>query len=360
MHMGYQLDFLQVGDTKGGDAIALRFGDLLTPGVGQTVVVIDGGYQDTGTQLVNHVRTHYGTNRVDLVVSTHPDADHIGGLETVLSECDVGCLWMHQPWNHTDDIAKMFRDGRVTDTSVRESLRKSLDGARNLERLALAKRIPIVEPFAGVRDASGRIVVLGPTTQFYESLLPQFRGTPEPKASTSILQFLTKGVTEAAKTVAETFGYETLDDSGETSAENNSGTILLVVQDDGYLLLTGDAGIPALEAATSAFAGAGFDFSSIKFVQVPHHGSQRNIGPTLLDRLVGPKLAQESTIKTAFVSAPRDGAPKHPSKKVMNAFRRRGAPVHSTSEGQKLHYANAPGRGWATSTPLPFYHVVEE
>jgi hypothetical protein len=44
----------------------------------------------------------------------------------------------------------------------------------------------------------------------------------------------------------------------------------------------------------------------------------------------------------------------------MNAFRRRGAPVHATQGSKKYHFLNAPGRGWSASVALPFYNEVEE
>src|SRR5687768_1470674 len=107
--MPYQIDFLPVGDgVCSGDAIALRFGDF-SDITKQYVVVIDGGFKESGKALVEHIKAHYGTTFVDIVVSTHPDADHSSGLEVVLDELAVGQLWMHRPWLHTDDIAKMFK-----------------------------------------------------------------------------------------------------------------------------------------------------------------------------------------------------------------------------------------------------------
>lgn len=360
-HMGYEIDFLPVGNgEKSGDAIALRFGNLFGQRSEQTVVVIDGGFKESGENLVQHIRTYYHTNFVDLVVSTHPDGDHSCGLEVVLEELEVGCLWMHQPWNHTEDIAGMFRDGRVTDDSVSETLRRSLESAYNLERIAKAKRIPIFEPFAGLQDASGCLLVLGPTQFYYESLLPYFRGTPEPKDLISLIEKAFREAKEFVETVAEWWDYETLDDCGEVSAENNSSTILLLVIEGKYLLFTGDAGIPALTEVINRLESIGFDFSKIAFVQVPHHGSKRNIGPTILNRLIGPKLSSDQKLKSAFVSASKEGAPKHPAKKVTNAFRRRGAPVHATQGSPKVHFYNAPDRGWSQSIPLPFYNQVEE
>lgn len=104
--MGYEVDFLGTdSESKSGDAIAIRFGSLKGSRDEQTVVVIDGGFNDDGARLVDHIRSHFGTDRVDLVISTHPDQDHINGLETVLNELDVDELWLHQPWEHNAGLA---------------------------------------------------------------------------------------------------------------------------------------------------------------------------------------------------------------------------------------------------------------
>ena len=119
--MSYEIDFFPVGEgEKSGDAIALRFGNLHGDRKEQTIVVIDGGYKLTGEKIVQHIQNIYGTDCVDLVVSTHPDTDHTSGLKLILEELEVTSLWMHRPWNHTKDIADLFHDGRVTDNSISE------------------------------------------------------------------------------------------------------------------------------------------------------------------------------------------------------------------------------------------------
>ena len=311
--------------------------------------------------LVAHIRKYYQTNRVDVVVSTHADSDHASGLEVVLDQMEVEYLVMHQPWNHTEDISHLFEDSRVTDEGVKRALRESLEQARTIEGIAKRKKIKIVEPFVGVNGYNGVFRVLGPSEAYYKQLLPGYRGTPEPKQGISILEQFFKEATKATKKIAENWGFETLDDSGETSAENNSSAILLFTVQGQSLLFTGDAGIAGLWEVTSRLIQEKFDFSKLTFIQVPHHGSQRNIGPTLLNTLVGPKLPQEAKFKTAFVSVAPDGAPKHPAKKVINAFLRRGAPVHATLGQAKRRSHNAPARpDWIASTALPFYNEVEE
>ena len=97
--------------------------------------------------------------------------------------------------------------------------------------------------------------------------------------------------------------------------------------------------------------------------QVPHHGSKRNVGPTLLNRIVGPRLGSQptSTKMTVVVSASAEGAPKHPAKKVTNAYNRRGAKVLGT-QGTSIRIPyDAPNRAdYGPAAPIPFYTEVEE
>jgi beta-lactamase superfamily II metal-dependent hydrolase len=359
--MPIQVDFLPVGSgAKSGDAIAIRYGDTLTAAT-QRVIVIDGGYQDAGEALVKHIVSEYGTYIVDLVVSTHPDADHSSGLEKVLTDLVVGELWLHRPWLHTTDIAKMFVDGRVTDQSVAAGIRKSLEDARALETIALKKNIPIVEPFLGVVDKSSALAVLSPSKSFYESLLPEFRCTPQ--AKDSFLKYLLEAAKAAAlNLVEEVWHVELLSDPPKgTHAENESATVLLFAWDAQYILFTSDAGHVALESAVNVLHEINISPSKLTLLQVPHHGSKRNVGPWILDQLLGPKLPFDGTVRDAVVSASPGGAPKHPSKQVLNAFRRRGCRVFGTVHGGHFcwHY-KAPRPNWAQATPLPFYTEVEE
>jgi beta-lactamase superfamily II metal-dependent hydrolase len=364
--IGYEIDFLPVGDgEKSGDAIAMRWGYLQDTNR-QKVIIIDGGFRDSGEALVEHIRKYYGTNQVYCIFCSHPDRDHVSGLLPVIENLTVQNLMMHRPWNHTKGIRDWFKDGRVTDNSVKEKLKDSLEFAYQLELTASGKKIPICEPFTSKLIDMGfnsTLQILGPTVDYYESLLPCFRGTPEPKetAFESVFNKAVNFAADAISWVTESLHIETLDDNGETSAENNSSAILLFRIDGDGLLFTGDAGIPALNYAVSFLEEQNCNFGSIKFIQVPHHGSKRNIGPSILNKIVGPKLQYEYQIKTAYVSASKDGAPKHPAKKVTNAFRRRGAPVYGTFGQTIWYHKNAPARDRYTPlSPLPFYQEVEE
>jgi beta-lactamase superfamily II metal-dependent hydrolase len=347
---------------KSGDAIAIRYGNLAGQRSEQTVLIIDGGSKESGEALVAHIQKHYQTDRVDVVICSHPDADHSSGLSVVLEKLKVSQLLMHQPWNHAEDIRHLFDDSRVTPPGLEERAWKSLSDARELERLATRKGIPISEPFSdGFRE------VLSPSKRFYEQLLANFRCMPksaEKARQAALLESALALLAKAIKWLAETWSTETLTEPepDATSAENNSSVVLLLEIDGERLLFTADAGVPALTAAVDRAAALGVDLSTIKFIQVPHHGSKRNAGPGILDRLLGPKRTEESFDKTAFVSAAKDGEPKHPARKVINAFQRRGSRVFATQGKTVAHRSKeAPKRdGWTDAVRLPFYEQVDE
>jgi beta-lactamase superfamily II metal-dependent hydrolase len=379
MNSDYEVDFLAVGDgEKSGDAIAFRIGNLTGPREQQFVVAVDGGTKESGQKLVDLIRTRYGTERVDLAISTHPDGDHASGLCEVLEQLKVNTLWMHLPWDHSPDIKHMFTDGRITDTSLRGNLRASLEHANELEKLAKRKDIEILEPFAGEASMEWPtlglyIRVLGPTRDFYDELLPHFRDCREVKTAAfgavGVLTAAYAAVKETVKKVMESWGWETLTDPSEedeTSAENNTSVILLIQVGDDKVLLTADAGVQALTHAADFAGDIGIDLTSAKKIQIPHHGSRRNVGPTILNRILGPRLSSSTDAnvdtKSAFVSAAIDGSPKHPAKKVLNAFKRRGARCVSTA-GRDIwwHSTGAPTRGdYGPINPHPFYSEVDE
>ena len=359
--MGYEVDFLAVGqESSSGDAIAFRYGNLYGYRNEQTVGVIDGGTKESGRRLVEHINRYYGTNSVDLVINTHPDSDHASGLSVVLEEMEVGRLWMHRPWNHAGKLRGVFRDGRITDNSLSEKFKKSLSAAHDLEVIANRKGIPITEPFSDSEADSqfAEIWVFGPDTETYRELLSQFDCAPE--LSKSLGETMFGRASEAIKSVAESRGWETLTEPlEETTPRNNSSAILFLRVDGRDLLFTGDAGVIGLEGAADCAESCAVDLRSCVFQQIPHHGSKRNVGPSILNRIVGSIGAAQN--KTAFVSASEGGAPKHPAKKVTNAYQRRGATVMATRGQNIVHRHNSPPRaGWGPVTPVPFYTVVED
>ena len=179
----------------------------------------------------------------------------MNGLHVVLDELTVRELWIHKPWEHNKGLAEKFLDGRVTDESVGRRLKESLDTAADLVAKAESKDIRIVEPLLGISLYNqGEFCVLGPTRQYYESLIPEFDGMPQAKSTiVSMLAELRGSVSRAMKSFKSKWGVDELDEDDTTSAKNNSSAITLLLVEGRCLLFTGDAGITALTFAADEF-----------------------------------------------------------------------------------------------------------
>lgn len=362
--MNFEIDFLPIGNSTCGDSFALRFGYLGSDNLlDQTVVLIDGGFTDDATTIRNHFLKWYGHDKIDLIISTHPDQDHINGLAGVIDAMTVGELWMHLPWEHSEALEES-KQVNFSSTRLNQKLAKSLQNSVNLAEAAARNNVSIIEPFAAETSFltnHGKITVVGPSRDYYESLLPQFLDwQPKQRMAASQISSLERLLSKLANVAEETFHIETLRDKGDTSPQNNSSVTALIEHDQRKFLFTGDAGIEALELASQELEYLGHLPGSYTVVQVPHHGSRHNVGPTILTRLLGDKLANPDMQRGhAYVSAAK-GCEDHPKKVVMNAFKRRGYPVTSTEGLGKVFHNLAVNRsGWSTSTPHPLYAEVE-
>ncbi|MEK9159261.1 MAG: MBL fold metallo-hydrolase [Patescibacteria group bacterium] len=340
--MAYQIDYMAVGDgERSGDAIALRFGNLNGPRSEQVVIIIDGGFKESGEALVEHVKTHYGTDVVDLVILTHPDCDHASGLTVVLEKLTVNRLAMHRPWEHAADIKNSFQNGRISILGLEKKLEESLQYASDIEALAIKKGIPIVEPFQGAAGFENAVQVLGPSREYYESLLPQMI---TPSSPPSMLE-------KALTSIQDFFHIDLLDDDEDsTSAANNTSTITLLQVEGHKILFTGDAGKTALNLAADYAESQGIDLKDLHIIHAPHHGSKRNLNSKLLKRV----HANHACVSAAKAS------PKHPSKRITNALHKHGTTVHVT-RGQCIMYnKDAPRLGWSDISPEPFHTSFAE
>lgn len=355
-NLGYEIDFISVDSgKKNGDAITIRVKENeLT-----TIYVIDAGTKITGQKVVDHIKNYYGTEKVDYLINTHPDLDHISGLTIVMEQLDVKQVWMHKPWEHAHEIIDDILDSRVTINSLTNRLQNSLWVAKEIEEMAHKKGIKVIEPFQG--SHIGHFLVLSPHPDWYTELIKGFNNMPESDRKSFLGEAIRK-FSDTIKTVFENWNIETLSEDGVTSDKNESSVVLFGrLPNDFGVLLTADAGLLSLNRAYYYALSKGLDLKICKFIQMPHHGGRRNVSPSLLDKILGAKLPENSNpTKTAFVNTSKD-CPEHPKKSVSNAFIRRGVEVIATNGQTICKYWGYPARaGWVTVTPLPFFSQVEE
>lgn len=353
--MGYEIDFLQVGESN-GDAICVRYGDEYN---GYTVHVVDGGYTDTGQIIINHLDAYYGApNYIDHVILSHADQDHAAGLVSVLEHYHVGALWMNRPWLYAVEIISYFH-GNYTVSGLEKVIRDAYPIPANLEDIAIAKNIPIYEVFAGYEI--GAFTVLAPTRERYLELIPELDRTPASYSAPS--KGLLKRAFDAAKKTlqwVEDWNIEQLSENPPpVSASNETSVVQFGEIDGSKLLLTADAGPKALHEAAAVANHLG-KLTSPTFVQVPHHGGRRNVTPKVLNTWLGYPVENGVERGTAYcsVGSKQSHYPRH---RVKNAFIRCGYNVASTRQEWTRYYKNMPVRpGGSPLTYETFSYHYEE
>ena len=182
----------------------------------------------------------------------------------------------------------------------------------------------------------------------------------------AIQRFAASAITKAKDVIlnlAESWTHEELRENVSTSPENECSIVLLATIDSSRFLLTGDAGIRALGKAIDYSDHIGVSLKTeVDFYQVPHHGSRRNVSPSILNRLLG-ELVPEGTSPTRSAFASVAKGSDHPYKMVSNAFLRRGVevfPKKKTGCTMNHHDGDMPERNWSSLESIPFAPVVEE
>ncbi|MBF9152519.1 ComEC/Rec2 family competence protein [Novosphingobium jiangmenense] len=317
-----EIDFLPVGKLqKSGDAIAIRYGDEIT----EKFMVVDGGDLAAGRLLVDHLKVNYGEDVIiDDAVCTHSDGDHASGLRTLIKELPVRRLWVHQPWLHAERLNPQFK-GNWTDPNLSGHLRNNCFSViSDLCDLAEEYGVELCEPFAG--RLIGPFHVLAPTLDRYLTLVPQMDQTPTAKPIVEAALEAFRTVTTSVYSFFETWDVETLQDPkpDATSVPNESSVVLFGNVGGNRILLTGDAGVGALDEAIYAAGQLGLNITSPTVVQVPHHGSRHNVGPKLLDQILGPRVDDADITRGWAIISAAKLCTKKPYRSVTNALLRRG------------------------------------
>ncbi|MBC7981347.1 MAG: MBL fold metallo-hydrolase [Armatimonadetes bacterium] len=331
---GFEIFVLSLGNA---DSIFIR---KHSNGV-KTNVLIDGGNSSDGSVVLG-VLASLGENHIDHLVCSHHHADHAGGLVEIVKSktVTIGHAWMHVQELVSDlevSLSRMFQnqeafaDKIATSKAIQKELLASLSG------------VPISHPFAGAQI--GPLVVLSPTAEFYqrqiermqvESLQTILNERYARRADHSLAALALKVLTEEAEERDGGLGGE------PTSPENEVSTILAIVSPNNEIyLLTADAGVEAFADTVKRY-----NLEALHWMQIPHHGSRRNLNQDLIDYF---------RPKTSMISA--RGSVKHPSKKLVNAVKGAGGKVYATyypsrepSKGRWTRFCNGTVPQISTST----------
>ncbi|OXB04997.1 ComEC/Rec2 family competence protein [Flavobacterium pectinovorum] len=339
--MDFVIDFLYVGD---GDGIIIWGRN---PNEEDFVFFLDGGNQGFGTKIINHykewIKPYLYKTKTIAFINSHPHADHINGLIEIVKE-----LGEEMTWGIYNDPVKFISEElreNIKQSALRKEdadidhLYKSFQKVQELNELCEQYNI---QKFEALSDAFNyeEIKIVSPSREFYTSKVQLFTN----------IDFLkkvdySKSFTEVNEILESLKPCDIVDEKNDASPENLSSTVIeLIDSNNERYLLTSDSGVESFDDMEKN----GFNTENLNFVQLPHHGSRRNISTNWIGKFA-PKMF--------LISA--EGNEKHPRKAVLNCIKKNlpNCKIYSThkNKGTISYTTNKsvfPDRNWGNAEPI--------
>ncbi len=339
--MDFVIDFIYVAD---GDGIIIWGRN---PNEHDFVFFLDGGNKEYGIKIVEHYRKwiepFLHEKRTISFINSHPHADHINGLIEIVKELgetmDYGIYNDPVKFISEELRVNIKKSAKLNEDKDIEHLYKSFKRVQELNELCEQYNIEKKEALSEVINFN-EIKILSPTREFYTNKVQTFTNIDFLKRVDYSKSFASVNESdESLKPCA------IVDEKNDASPENNSATVIeLKDSKDKRYLLTSDAGIEAFDDMEEN----GFSTEGLHFVQLPHHGSRRNISTDWIGKFA-PKMF--------IISA--EGNKKHPRRAVLSCIKKNlpDCKSYSTHKNKAtISYSTNkevfPNRKWGSAEPL--------
>ncbi len=251
-------------------------GDAILIISGSSQILVDGG---RGSSVLTCLGKYmpFWDREIELVVLTHPQADHYEGLINV------------------------FRSYKVN-TFLANALESSNSGYQVLKSEVGGSQARVINPKEGMGLRVGMMYldILHPTEEFIAS-----------NTNTSSYQ------SEASDNNLGVLGAYT------TKLDPNDFSIVFILKYDKFsALFTGDMGLE-LSNEVAQKLGSNSNFVGLDYLKVPHHGSKNGLGESLV-KVLQPKVA--------VISAGRENPYGHPHKEVLDVLKANNLTILRTDE----------------------------
>lgn len=237
-----------------------------------TQILVDGGPDGKVVDCLETGMLFYD-RRLEVVVLTHPQADHYGGLV---------------------EVAKRYEIGRF----VIGPEGSSTQGYRQLAQWLRDKRVPVVNVYSGDKIVAGALAlnVIWPVKEYVWAHL-----TGSPSEETGPVLGVTTDGTDL----------------------NNFSIVARLTYGDFDLLLTGDA-----DSHTQLSQISTGLLTPVEVLKVPHHGSKTGMLSDWL-ALVRPQLA--------VISVGRNNRYGHPGQETLDMLQKVGARIYRTDQNGTIN-----------------------
>ena len=267
-----------------------NYGDCILIDTGSALVVYDSGCEEHAQRVEAYMSTN-GYSK-SIVVLSHNDADHFEGIPYLVEKGLVSKVYTQLFLKHKEDILELLDDGRATDHSIGERIKKVYDNIASL-----SKRVTLVDALTAGEIVPG-VTIVGPTEDY---ALDTIRKALDSNESDRI----------DAETVINAASIQVSVDFNQTQC-----------------LLCGDASFEAIKDKLDDYM----------LIQLPHHGK-----PDTAEKIFEAKRGKNSTVY--FVSD-NTGNTNGGSLKLKTL----GKNVRKTTNGD-VHYPQNTGSSGIGSAP---------
>ena len=335
--MDVEINMLNVED---GDAIII----MLNKNEKKSLILIDGGYKKHYGKIERRLKEvlPFYNNKIDLLICTHYDNDHIGGVEKLLDEFHsiIEEIWIHKIEDNLSELQEKFSEkiellkteNDSFDDSNISSFFKNFDalsrnivleGYRDLLRVVNKIRLYGLENKI-VQATKGKFFnkfpefkVISPTAEYYNSNLPHLKAEAifedlksnrqnSSSGLMSLQEFFFSSLQESGSQLNSCDRLEVSSLANNVSATNMVSIVTLLEANGRKYLFTGDSGI---ESFTEHISNWEIDLKNLYFLDLAHHGSKNNTSRKQID-IFNPEIV--------FVSG--DNGPNRPSMFIRNCI----------------------------------------
>jgi beta-lactamase superfamily II metal-dependent hydrolase len=300
----FELEMLPAGH---GDCLLLTWGDADRP----RRLLVDGGTAASYPQLAQRLRRiPAAQRRIDVLVATHIDHDHLGGLVRLLADqelgLEIGDVWFNGwaqlqqgivalPPAPVDPREEARPERSVADAAYLAFRARSVDLETNASfsgRTVCYERggaLPAIRLDDGLM-----LTLLSPGVDELRELRAHWEAESarkglDPDDAAQVERGLNKDrrYQRAGEFVdtpdASAVHWDELPEDLDESVANGSSIALLAEFEGRRCVLAGDAYAPVLESALRrAAADRGEARLRLAAFKLPHHGSKKNVTPTLV------------------------------------------------------------------------------
>ena len=321
-----KIHFIDVGQ---GDCSFIELPD------GKTML-IDAGTESNGKKVVKYIKK-LGYKKIDYLIASHADGDHVGGLAKVIESLDVAVIY--RPFVlSTNTKIKGFSD-ELIDLFGSDSKNYTIDDGYDYANfLNEAYNESVGDESAEIRISSDKEIILSE-----DSANPYMIKFFMPKA---VAEFSTERIKK---------GYTTQKENDD----NDCSSVVEIITDKNKYLFMGDlTAEKEIEMISALSVGDRALISGISVLKVGHHGSNTSSCPEFLS---------EISPAHAILSFGAGNEYGHPHHAVISSLEDIGSKVYKTGElgtiivlerNSILYFENIPTESFVSKYDYIFYILI--